>query len=270
MRSPVVPLKAVRERLRPGAHHGRHAHRRSPIAVVPPDPVTPGEVVARGPDGRLDAVHVEEPVTRATTARGAGDAVDRLNEAAAVARRDVRVPVQHPKDGVGFVNRVLLLHDDLGPVVAGDGQGDVALILAGSDPAARGRRGAEHQGGRQDAGWDHFFPFPCCLPRFSFLPLRMRRSQFFANLSPLPPLTRSMPPPQLTRSLSPPRTSMTSFPASALIASSPARGLITSSPGVPSMASGSWLPTIWRPRAGVHLLRSRATQTERASLGMSL
>src|SRR3954447_673083 len=223
---PVLPLEPVRERLRPGTHHCRYPHRRGPVAVVPPDPVASREVVGRRAHGRLDAVDVEEPVAPPAAALCPREAVDGLNEAAAVARVDLGIPVKHVEDGVRLVDRVVLLHEDVAAVVAAHRQRDVALVLPGPEPAAGGRHGAERRDDRQVAGCDHFLPFPLCLCLRCLLPPRLRCSQFFASLSRLSALTESVPPPQLTRSLPPPRKSIRSFPASARTPSLPARGLI--------------------------------------------
>ncbi len=98
---------AVRPRPRPAAKGSGHEpttagtlHRAGPVAVVPPDPVTAVDANVGGAHRGLDSVHVEEPVLAPSAALGAGQAVDRLHEAAAVAGRDVGRPVEQADHGV--------------------------------------------------------------------------------------------------------------------------------------------------------------------------
>ena len=135
-----IPVEPMHERFGPGADHSRHPHRRGPVVVVPPDPFAVAELVLGGANRRLDPVHVEEPVAGAAVRPPAGDAVDRLDEAAAVPGLDLGASVKEAEDGVGLGDRVPLVDQNLGAEVATHGQLDLAGVLAWPDPAAGGRR----------------------------------------------------------------------------------------------------------------------------------
>ena len=92
--------EAVHERLGERADDRGHAHRGAPVVAVPPDAVA-GVQPHRGRAlRRLDPVDVVEPVERPPVAPAARDAVDALHEAAAEARRDLRVALEQPHDGL--------------------------------------------------------------------------------------------------------------------------------------------------------------------------
>src|SRR5207244_7509855 len=96
---------AMHEGLRVGTDDARYPHRRLPAVEVPLDAIARREREVRSPDARLDAVDVEEPVhLRGPVAR---EAVDRLDEAAAVARLHPVGRLEEAHDGVALVD----MHD---------------------------------------------------------------------------------------------------------------------------------------------------------------
>jgi len=118
---------------------------RRPVAIVPPDPLAPLEVVIGGADRRLDAVDVEEPVVGIAAVLVFGEAVDRADEAAAIAGGDVGAAFQHPHHRVGFVDGDGAFEHRPRPVVAGDAEVDGADPGAGAEAAAGGRERCQEQ-----------------------------------------------------------------------------------------------------------------------------
>ena len=92
--------------------------------MVPPDALAVGRLVVGGADGRLDAVHVIEPVGAPPVLAAAREAVYRLHEAAAVARLQLRAAVERAQDGVRLVDLDRLVAEHLGAAIAADGQLD--------------------------------------------------------------------------------------------------------------------------------------------------
>ena len=114
------------------------AHRVGPVAVVPPDPVAAADRdLGAPPIGDSIPLTKKNQSLRAAAGDLAGDAVDRLHEAAAVAGRDLGLAVEEADHGLGL-RRVGLgrLEHRLGAVVAGHRQRRLAL---GSTRPARGR-----------------------------------------------------------------------------------------------------------------------------------
>ena len=92
--APALP--AVHERLRKRSHDHRLGHARGPAPVIPPGDIAGAELYLGRPEPGLDAVHEEEPVL--PLGEIPLDALDRLDEAAAVARLDVRLAVESLED----------------------------------------------------------------------------------------------------------------------------------------------------------------------------
>src|SRR5205807_5929996 len=93
---------AVHEWLRVGTDDARKPHRRLPAVEIPLDAIARRQREVRGPDARLDAVDVEEPVhLRGPVAR---EPVDRMDEAAAVARLHPVGRLEEAHDGVALVD----------------------------------------------------------------------------------------------------------------------------------------------------------------------
>ena len=113
-------------------------HRR-PVAVVPPDPLAPLDVVVRGTDLRFLTVDVEEPVIGVAVAVLLGNALDRVDEAAAVAGLDLRLAFEHPHDGVRFGCGDRALQHRHGAIFPRHRQMHVADVGTGTEAAAGGR-----------------------------------------------------------------------------------------------------------------------------------
>ena len=152
----LLAPEAGDERLGEGAHDRGHAHRGAPVVVIPPHVVARLELARGGALARLDPVDVEEPVDGPAAAAAAGHAVDRLDEAAAVAGVDLEPALELAHDGLAAAQRVRAARPDLARAeVARDRDGRAALLaLAGAQAAARRREGGgEH--GDEDAGTRH-------------------------------------------------------------------------------------------------------------------
>ena len=134
---PHPSVVAVEERLGEGADDDGLAHVVAcPRAVVPPQHVAGPQAVLGGAAVGLDAVHEVEPVP--LRADVAGDAFDRLHEAPAEARVDIRLAPQrlHRRHARGHGRR----HEHLGAAVARHPQRRLAAVVG---PAAAGQRGDE-------------------------------------------------------------------------------------------------------------------------------
>ena len=156
---PPLAAHAAHERLRVCAHDRGHAHGGAPVAPVPLDLVAGLDLPLRGALVGLDAVDEEEPVDLAA-APLAGEAVDRLDEAAAEARLDVELRAEHPHDGLPLADLVDANLAELAMAeVARDAQRGAAAgaLLALAEAAARRRRreAGEEEGCEQGAGTSH-------------------------------------------------------------------------------------------------------------------
>ena len=188
--------RGLREGLGPRSDHRGHPHRVGPVAVVPPDPVAAADMHLGRANRGLDPVDVEEPVVAPPAALGAGEPVDRLHEAAAIARRDLGLAIEEADHRLRRGRVVLrLVHERLGAVVPGHGQGRRPLgRWPGPEAAAGGRGGAgERRRGRQAATHGHR------------LTTRSQLAAIRSLWSPRLTTTLSWPPPQLTRSRPPRR-----------------------------------------------------------------
>ena len=143
----ALALEAGRERLGERADHRRDALGSLPVVVVPPHALAGRHATLGRPHGRLDAVHVVEPVDPAAVGATAADAVDLLHEPAAVARVDLVAVLQQPHHGVALGGGLLLgaLVQRLAAEVARDGERGVAAGGALTEAAARRKRGNREQ-----------------------------------------------------------------------------------------------------------------------------
>ena len=101
----ALAFDAVHERLGKRPDDGGDVVRLTPVVAVPPDVVAPVHVRRGRADRCLDAVDVVEPVDGRAAFVAAGDAVDALHEAAAVARAHPRVAYEHAHDGLFATHR---------------------------------------------------------------------------------------------------------------------------------------------------------------------
>ena len=194
-----LPARGLRERLRPRADDGRDAHRGGPVTVVPPDPVAAAHPRPRRRRlRRLDPVDEEEPVERSTVADRPGDARRstarsrrRSGSLISASRSRKRITVS---DSAG--SSLGRLEHELGSVVAGHGQGRLALArFARPEAAAGGQRRRRRRAAAIAAE-----------PRRGLIPDDL--SQFAAIfVVPHRAITLSRPGPQSIRSASPPRAS---------------------------------------------------------------
>ena len=165
-----LPVVAVQERLREGADDDARLPFPLPAAIVEPGHVAVMEPIGRRAPVALVAVDEPEPVPLILEA--AGEPVDRLDEAAAVARLDVGLRGERAHQRLAGVDPGVEQH--LGAAVARDPQRRRPLLPTGAEAAAAGE---EDEGGeRGERAPDHCWAFerivpgavartsPACLP----------------------------------------------------------------------------------------------------------
>ena len=148
-----------------------------------------------------DPVDVVEPVDRAAFLAPAGDAVDLLHEAAAVAGLDLEVALQHPHHGLAARDRVGRARPDLARAeVARHGQRRAAaLALAGAQAAAaREREQRDEQGGEADHRTTTRSPNERTMPGRSARTRYVPAAGAMTVATPSPPVTAVAPPPSRT------------------------------------------------------------------------
>ena len=111
-----LALVAVQERLRERAHHDRQVGVVGPVPVVPPGDIARPEPVLGG--AAVSGQTVDEPEPVVPLPDIALDAVDGLDEAAAVARLQLRLRAERAQQR--FAGRYLRLEHHHCPSVAGD------------------------------------------------------------------------------------------------------------------------------------------------------
>ncbi len=140
----------MQERLREGADDDSRLPLPLPAAVVEPGDVSVAEPVRGGAAIALVAVHEPEPV--ALVLEAAGEAVDRLDVAAAVARLELDLRTERPHQRLARVD--LDVEQHLRAAVARDPQRRRPLLPTGAEAAAGEEdESCERRERPRDHGW---------------------------------------------------------------------------------------------------------------------